>query len=919
MRVYLSSTLSDLSSERQAVKEVLGSECVVVESYTADERSVRESCLADVAGCELYIGIIGRRYGHIPDGENRSITELEYHQAVARGIPTLVFIKDDDEIRRKFDDAVSGENPPQLIEAFRQQIASRAAVFKTAEDLKVQVLKAYGRFSNRLTIPKRIEGEPYPGLRAFRPEESDRFFGRDVEIEDLIERLLARNDRFIAVIGPSGSGKSSLVYAGLIPALSQSHAGGMRWQSVSFSPRELGDDPFLPLAAALNKAFPGCGWRVPDLSQRLRNDPANIAMIAEEALQPQGANAQLLLFADQFEELFAVKVDAAVRDAFFRLLAVAAASPRLRVVLAMRSDFYSQWPQDEVSAALLRSGHYSVGTPGAAALEKMIVEPAKAAGLTIAPKLVQRILNDTGTAPGALALAEFALAQLYARKIGNELTEAAYDAIGGIAGAINGLADEAVARAQQTNNLDEEIFSRLFIAIASVEQRKGDGTGSLTVVRRRAQPHELSPPALQLARQLIERRILVSRQDGNDQPAIIEVGHEAVFSHWQRFKDWHARYANDLALRRQAEQAAREWHHQKHPSLLQWGWERQKPAILALAKLHRLVAPAQDADFSDPAIVVWNLLEPQLEPPLRQFLYPEPLRLFEELNSDNTSHQRREEIGLRLNQMGDPRRGVGLDEQGLPDITWIDIPAAEVTLKTGDHFRFAGFRIARYPITWVQYRAFVDAKDGYHNKKWWDGLKKASEPGDLLWAFASYPAVNVSWYDAIAFCRWLSTKCKLTIRLPAEWEWQWAAVGNTGQDYPWGDEWCPARVNCDGAGIGRTVMAGSYPLSRSLFGVDDMAGNIWQWCLNAYDQPNDITLLSDQDRVVRGGSWLSSPDNARSSARDSGRPATRSYYYFGFRVLCSSPIVETLPAAPLNTERRVAARAARIFLDRLSA
>ena len=117
----------------------------------------------------------------------------------------------------------------------------------------------------------------------------------------------------------------------------------------------------------------------------------------------------------------------------------------------------------------------------------MIVEPAKAAGLTIATKLVQRILSDTGTAPGALALAEFALAQLYARRNGNELTEAAYQEIGGIAGAIDGLAEEAVTRAQQTNNLDEETFSRLFLAIASVEQRNDDATGSLTVVRRRAQ------------------------------------------------------------------------------------------------------------------------------------------------------------------------------------------------------------------------------------------------------------------------------------------------------------------------------------------------------------------------------------------------------------------------------------------------
>ena len=907
MRVYLSSTLNDLLPERQAVREALGGECVVVESYTADERSVRDSCLADVAGCELYIGIVGRRYGHIPDGENQSITELEYRQAVVQGVPTLVFIKDDDEIKSKFHDAVSGENPPQLIEAFRQQIASRAAVFKTAEDLKARVVKAFFHHLQRHQTPqqKRIEGEPYPGLRAFRLEESDRFFGRDAEIEDLLERLVVRNDRFIAVIGPSGSGKSSLVYAGLIPALNLKSIGGVRWVTASFSPRELGDDPFLPLAAALSKAFPDRGWRAPELSQRLRADPASIAAIAEEAIQSQGTNAQLLLFVDQFEELFAAKVAAATRDAFFRLLAAAAASPWLRVVAAMRSDFYSQWPQDEASAALLRHGHYSVGTPGAAALEKMVAEPAKAAGLMIAPKLVQRILTDTGTAPGALALAEFALAQLYARRNGNELTEAAYQEIGGIAGAIDGLAEEAVTRAQQTNNLDEETFLRLFLAIASVEQRNDDGTGALAVVRRRAQLHELSPPALLLAQQLIERRILVSRQDGNDQPAVIEVGHEAVFSHWQRFKDWHAHYANDLALRRQAEQAAREWHSQRCAPLLQWSWERQKPAILALANLHRLTVPAPDADFSDPVIILWSTLESHLEPPLRQFLYPEPLRLLGELNTDATTHQRREEIGLRLNQMGDPRRGIGLDGDGLPDITWIDILAGEITLETGDHFPFSSFRIARYPVTWVQYRAFVDAADGYRNEAWWLGLEKKDNPGDLMWAFDNYPAINVSWYDAVAFCRWLSAKRKLTIRLPMKWELHWVAVGNTGQDYPWGNDWNPTLTNHREAGIGRTVAVGLYPLGRSPFDIDDMTGNIGQWCLNAPDANDPLNIImDDQVRAMQGGSWrdIAVRSSACSSAYDSYYVYVRSGS-LGFRVLCESPIVETLPAAPLDAEK----------------
>ncbi|TXI20020.1 MAG: DUF4062 domain-containing protein [Nitrosomonas sp.] len=895
MRVYLSSTLNDLIPERQAVKDALGGECVVVESYTADERSVRDSCLSDVAGCDLYIGIIGRRYGHIPPGDSLSITEQEFQRAEECELDTLIFIKDDHQNIGPFYDAFTKENPPELIEAFRQRIASRAAVFKTPEDLKAHVLKAYLRYTKRHAqpAPKRIEGNPYPGLRAFLPSESDRFFGRDAEIEALIERLLARGERFLAVIGSSGSGKSSLVYAGLIPALSANAvSGGAGWYAVSFRPRRTNDDPFYQLADALERTFPTQGWQVQELAQQLRDNPADIVEIAANALKPQGANARLLLFADQFEELFAAKVDADTRSAFFALLKAAARNPLLRVVIAMRSDFYNQWPQDEDSIALLRNGHFPLGIPGQAALEKMIVEPAKAAGLTIARRLVQRILDDTGTAPGALALAEFALAQLYQQKRGNELTEDAYEAIGGVAGAIEGLAEKAVDSAQKTIPLDGKVFSELFLNIASVEQQSSDKNQALTVVRRRAAQHELSEPALLLARHLVDQRILVSRQDSSDSPVIYEVGHEAVFSHWKRFQEWYARYANDLALRRQAEQAARGWDRQQRHPVLKWGWERQRPVIAALAKLNQMAVPASGPDFSDPMITLWQQLETQLEQPLRQFLYPEPLALLDELNTDETPHQRREEIGLRFNQFGDPRRGIGLDEHGLPDIAWIDIPGREVTLETNsrEHFAASPFRLARYPVTWAQYRAFIDAEDGYRNEAWWRDLEKPSEPGPLLWSFANYPAISVTWYDAVAFCRWLSAKSKLDIRLPIEWEWQWAAVGATQQNFPWPGKWNPARANYVGAGIGRTVAAGMYPLSHSSFGVDDMAGNTWEWCLNYYKKTKDIAINNDNEaRVLRGGSWGDLPDGARASARHGVHPGSR-YNNFGFRVLCSSPV-----------------------------
>ena len=601
MRVYLSSTLLDLLPERQAVRDALGGECVVVESYTADERDVRTSCLADVAGCNLYVAIIGMRYGFIPPGHCCSITQLEYREARANKIPTLVFVKEEDKTLPSFHDAVTNQNPRELIESFRKSVtdgadgAPRARVFQTAADLKAHLLQAYLALVQRQheahphQLPTRppLAGNPYPGLRAFRTHEADRFFGRDDEVADLVDRLLARGQHFVALIGASGSGKSSLVYAGLIPALLRDPSSA-RWSTIAMMPRELGDDPFLALAAALKSQFPDCRSRPAELAKDLREAPASIAARTAQALGDSGPNPQLLLFVDQFEEIFSQKVDADVRTAFFALLAAAAACPLLRVVISMRSDFYALWPQDEVSMKLLRHGHFPVAVPGLAALARMVEGPARAAQLRFQPPgLVQRILDDTGIAPGALALVEFALSQLYERRDGDALNEAAYVRIGGVAGAIEDLAERAVRQAELAITraggvLNDEAWSRLFAAIASVEER---GTG-LAVVRRRATVGELPRAAITLAQHLIEQRLLGGSGGGGaviaEQPAVYEVGHEAVFSHWKRFRDWFKDQGQHLAMRQQAERAAADWHKASRPKLLRWDWERQKSALKSL-------------------------------------------------------------------------------------------------------------------------------------------------------------------------------------------------------------------------------------------------------------------------------------------------------------------------------------------------
>ena len=156
--------------------------------------------------------------------------------------------------------------------------------------------------------------------------------------------------------------------------------------------------------------------------------------------------------------------------------------------------------------------------------------------------MVQRILDDTGTGPGALALAEFALDRLYdKRSDDNALSQTAYEGIGGVAGAIDGLAEEAVKQAGEPP--DEEALSRLFLAIASVEEKGQE----LAVVRRRGAKSELPEAAINLAAHLVEERLLVSTRGTSDQSPVYEVGHEAVFTHWKRFKKWYEVYGEDLA------------------------------------------------------------------------------------------------------------------------------------------------------------------------------------------------------------------------------------------------------------------------------------------------------------------------------------------------------------------------------------
>ncbi len=253
--------------------------------------------------------------------------------------------------------------------------------------------------------------------------------------------------------------------------------------------------------------------------------------------------------------------------------------------------------------------------------------------------------------------------------------------------------------------------------------------------------------------------------------------------------------------------------------------------------------------------------------------------------------------GNILAQLGDPRPGVGLREDGLPDLEWCDVPAGSFLM--GDDQKqvdvSAPYCLSRYPVTNAQYRAFI-ADEGY-TERWrecwtdrgweWREKKRITEPGWGRGEFdlPNHPVARVSWYEAVAFCEWLTHRLRAraelsveqSVRLPTEAEWEKAVRGEGGREYPWGDEnITPEHGNYDETGLGATSTVGCFPRGVSPYGCEEMAGNVWEWCEGDW--------LSGSGRVLRGGSWGNIAWNCGSACRYRLDPSDRDLN-LGFRLL----------------------------------
>jgi formylglycine-generating enzyme required for sulfatase activity len=234
---------------------------------------------------------------------------------------------------------------------------------------------------------------------------------------------------------------------------------------------------------------------------------------------------------------------------------------------------------------------------------------------------------------------------------------------------------------------------------------------------------------------------------------------------------------------------------------------------------------------------------------------------------------------------------------------WCFIPGGSMTLLDASNYggtnggicQINGFAIGKFMVTNGQYQAFVEHSNGFKSPQWWEYSPQAMQwredhphPTQPAFAGRDLLCTRVSWFDSMAFCNWLSAELDAAVRLPTEEEWQHAAVGDTNWPYPWGEDLDETRANY-GKHIGQVSRGRGFPEGQSPFGVMDMIGNLWEWCLTIWGT-GSIDLTSYSYRAFRGGAWnVSNPEYLRAIDRGEGHSPRGRLNDCGFRLTLQLP------------------------------
>ncbi len=654
----------------------------------------------------------------------------------------------------------------------------------------------YRAYLLRLLPPIDIQATPYAGLQTFQFELADRFFGRDQLLIDLVERLA--HAQFLVLLGASGSGKSSIVLAGLWPLLK---AGGLpgseHWCYLSLRP---GARPLNMLAAALTAASGGSIAEGLDMVRRLA-DAHTLLNIADML------RTRLVLIVDQAEELWTLQPTEPDQLAdwleqqqrpFIRLLMSVFDAPdrSVLVILSLRTDFLHRAADQPAFARAITDHDILVSPMGAEELRAAIAQPAKQFGGSFEPGLVEELLAKTQNQDGMLPLLEYTLQELWAHRQANGLmTWAAYHTLGGIEGALARRADALLSQ-HYTPEQEHEV-RRLLLRLI----QPGEGVAD---TRRRVALQDLTltgqtaDDIQMLLQPLINARLLISSQM-LQQPPTVEVSHEALIRSWPKLHGWIDEYRVAMRLQLQLEQAAKEW--QSNAQAKEYLWPRRR-----IAGLEQSLAQA-------------HLVPNELE---RRFLF--------------ASHEEDRFQGRRIRQMRFLRLTSAWLFLILASIGFWQILKDPLLRKRADD---SGPQVLlgkidilfdSYEVTNERYQMCLTAEYC---------LDKPSEINSTYYKQNSskLPVTGIDALGAARFCQWLQR------RLPTFPEWEDAATQYGSETGPWGKGSLPlnyGNINLTSpVTVGETIQG--RLLDRSIDNIYDLTGNVQEWT---------SSTVSDEGKVL---------------------------------------------------------------------
>ena len=693
---------------------------------------------------------------------------------------------------------------------------------------------------------------PYMGLRYFDTSDADLFYGREALTVELLSRV--KNEPFLAIVGASGSGKSSVARAGLIPAWKQENERGVIHVLAPTA------HPLENLAASLTRESESV-TATSTLMDDMSKDPRSLRLYVKKTF----GEAKLLLLVDQFEETFTLCKDEAERKAFIEnLLSLAEADGAARVVITLRADFYHHCFEYEGLRLTLEKHQANLGAMTQDELREAILKPAESNGWDIQPGLVDLILQDIGTEPGALPLLSHALLETWKRRQGRTLTLQGYHNAGGVKKAITQTAESVYDKlSKEEQGIARNIFLRL--------TELGEGVQD---TRRRVKMDELAQKkqdsVAKVLKTLADARLVTTEEDS------AEVAHEALIREWGTLHKWLDEDRESLRLHRHLTESAGEWQRRgKDASELYRGarlkqlqdWVKEDgDALSPLEK--EFVKASQNVKKRDRmgwfaiagvGVMLITVIILAMTGQLNSFIY-------------------------RPVDMGD---------------YWVTIPAGEFLMGSSDKdIEYAKTLCPdcdfsdEQPQHWVELPEYEIGKYEVTNRQYYQCMKAESckAPENRVYTsnqFELHPVTNVTWYQANAYCEWAGG------RLPTEAEWEkaasWDVEKQAKRTYPWGEKIDCSYANYYGFNgetggydycVGTTTPVGSYKNGISPYGLFDMGGNVWEWVSSLYqpypyyssDGQEDIN--SPNQRVQRGGAWNYFDDRVRSSFRNGIDPTT---------------------------------------------